>query len=80
MRLRRIPQARALVDEHALVMTEQAALDMPGRWRRVLGADKPLHLELGMGLGHFLQAAAFEHPEHNYVGLERRAEPLMWLL
>ena len=80
MRLRRIPQARTLVENHSLVIKEQTALDLTGRWRQLFGTDKPLHLEIGMGLGHFLQAAALDHPEHNYLGLEKRAEPVMWLL
>ncbi|MCL1975507.1 MAG: tRNA (guanosine(46)-N7)-methyltransferase TrmB [Firmicutes bacterium] len=80
MRLRRIPQARSLVNEHALAITEQEAYKLPGCWPQVFGANKPLHVELGMGQGHFLEAMALAHPEHNYLGLERRAEPLLWLL
>ena len=80
MRLRRIPHAHSLVNEHELAITEQAALNLPGYWRQVFGTDKPLHVEIGMGQGHFLQAAAESHPEYNYLGLEKRAEPLLWLL
>jgi len=80
MRLRRKPEARPLVDDHALVITEPGALILPGRWRQIFGAEQPLHLEIGMGQGQFLYAAALSHPEHNYLGLEKRAEPLMWLL
>jgi tRNA (guanine-N7-)-methyltransferase len=80
MRLRRIPEAQSLVDKHALVITEQAALSLAGRWRQLFTEGKPLLAELGTGQGQFLYATALAHPEHNYLGLERRAEPLLWLL
>ena len=80
MRLRRIPQAISFVDEHALVIKEQTAPCFKGRWHQVFEAYKPLHLEIGTGQGHFLQAASTAYPEHNYLGMERRAEPLLWLL
>jgi tRNA (guanine-N7-)-methyltransferase len=80
MRLRRNLKARPLVESHALVVTEQTALSLAGRWRGCFAADKPLHIEIGMGQGRYLNAAALSHPEHNYLGLEKRAEPLMWLL
>jgi len=80
MRLRRIPQAQPLVDSHYLVITEQKALSLAGCWRQLFATDKPLIVEIGMGRGRFLYAAAAAHPEYNYLGLERRAEPLLWLL
>ncbi|MCL1816800.1 MAG: tRNA (guanosine(46)-N7)-methyltransferase TrmB [Clostridiales bacterium] len=82
MRLRRVPEARSLVDAHFLTVTEQDALGWHGRWRELFAdaGDQPLHLEIGMGQGHFLHGAALEHTKINYLGLERRAEPIMWLL
>jgi tRNA (guanine-N7-)-methyltransferase len=80
MRLRRNLKARSLVDSHALVVTEQTALSLAGHWGHYFAADNPLHIEIGMGQGRFLYAAALSHPEHNYLGLEKRAEPLMLLL
>ncbi|MCL2496479.1 MAG: tRNA (guanosine(46)-N7)-methyltransferase TrmB [Clostridiales bacterium] len=76
MRLRRIPEAMARVHGHPLVITETQAMTMAGCWRRHFGADNPLHLEIGMGRGLFLTRAAAAHTRHNYVGLERRAEPI----
>jgi len=77
MRLRRIPDAMALVHSHPLVVTEAAALTMAGCWQKHFATGNPLHLEIGMGRGLFLTRAAAAHPQHNYVGLERRAEPLL---
>jgi tRNA (guanine-N7-)-methyltransferase len=41
-----------------------------GRWERTFGRQAPLHVELGMGLGHHLLAFARAHPELNHLGLE----------
>jgi len=80
MRLRRIPAARTLVDNHPLVITERQALLLPGRWRQMFAAEQPLQVEIGVGQGRFLQAEAAARPKQNYVGVERRAEPLLWLI
>ena len=80
MRLRRIPQAQTEVDSHALVLTEQKALSLAGCWQRQFAAARPLVLEIGMGQGRFLYTAATAQPHYNYIGLERRAEPILYLL
>lgn len=77
MRLRRIPQALPQVHSHPLVTTEQEALSLAGCWQRRFAKDQPLHLEIGMGRGRFITAAAAAHPQINYLGLERRAECLL---
>lgn len=41
-----------------------------GRWEATFGRKAPLHVEIGMGLGHHLIAFAHEHPEWNHLGLE----------
>ena len=41
-----------------------------GRWERTFGRAAPLHVELGMGLGHHLVAFAGACPEMNHLGLE----------
>lgn len=41
-----------------------------GRWDVPFGRQAPLHLEIGIGLGHHLIAFADQHPELNHVGLE----------
>ena len=33
--------------------------------------DKPLYIEIGMGMGDFITQSALEHPEIFYVGIER---------
>lgn len=41
-----------------------------GRWEATFGRSAPLHVEIGMGLGHHLIAFAHERPEWNHIGLE----------
>lgn len=41
-----------------------------GRWERTFGRAAPLHVELGMGLGHHLTAYAQARPDLNHLGLE----------
>jgi tRNA (guanine-N7-)-methyltransferase len=46
---------------------QEAALDLG----QVFGRVAPLHVDLGCGDGSFLQALAAEHPDHNFLGIER---------
>ncbi len=43
-----------------------------GRWEATFGRKAPLHVEIGMGLGHHLIAFARERPEWNHLGLEMK--------
>jgi tRNA (guanine-N7-)-methyltransferase len=52
------------------VLLQPASLK--GRWDAPFGRKSPLHVEIGMGLGHHLVAFAGEHPEYNHVGLEMK--------
>lgn len=36
----------------------------------IFGDDKPLHLEIGFGMGDALLEMARAHPENNYIGIE----------
>jgi tRNA (guanine-N7-)-methyltransferase len=49
----------------------------PPDWAGVfVQPEQPLHLDIGCGKGHFLQAMAAQVPEWNFLGLEIR-EPLV---
>jgi tRNA (guanine-N7-)-methyltransferase len=45
---------------------------LPRPWDSValFGADRPLEVEVGSGKGLFLQSAAAETPDHNFLGIE----------
>lgn len=42
----------------------------PLSWREVFGNGNPVEVEVGSGKGLFLQNAATENPDHNFVGVE----------
>lgn len=43
----------------------------PLDWREVFGNDNPVEIEIGCGKGRFLRESAKQHPDINYVGIER---------
>jgi tRNA (guanine-N7-)-methyltransferase len=46
--------------------------ELPRPWdsAALFGADRPLEVEVGSGKGLFLQSAAIEVPDHNFLGIE----------
>lgn len=70
MRLRHIPYARELIEERSdIVLT--SFQDIAGKWSEIFGNRNPIHVEIGMGKGLFLFEMARQHPECNFVGIER---------
>lgn len=43
----------------------------PVNWQTQFGNDRPLHLEIGFGLGEFLVDRAADRPDENLVGIEQ---------
>lgn len=70
MRLRQVPGGRSLLEAHPSHILLDPATHQ-GRWRSVFGNDRPLHLEIGMGKGRFVMGMARQHPEVNFLGMER---------
>jgi tRNA (guanine-N7-)-methyltransferase len=46
-------------------------IDPPLDWREVFGNENPVEIEIGCGKGRFLRESATQHPQINYVGIER---------
>ena len=78
MRLRNIPRARQEIEEAPFVFDDPT--DAAGTWRERFGNDRPVHLEIGTGKGRFLMALAAQHPEINYVGIEKYSSVLLRLV
>jgi len=49
---------------------DSVSLPWPVEWGQVFGAERPIILEIGFGLGHFLVFLHQQHPDKNIVGLE----------
>lgn len=53
---------------------EKTSLDdirPPICWKAIFGNENPVEIEIGCGKGRFLLEAARQHPEINYLGVER---------
>lgn len=75
MRLRNIPRAEGEIQAHSAVIKRPE--DQKGCWRQVFGNKNPIRIEIGMGKGKFILNMAKEHPEINFVGIERYSSVLL---
>lgn len=75
MRLRNIPGAdEAIADSPHCIQEPMAE---KGRWHLIFGNENPIHIEIGMGKGQFIMQLAKEHPDINYIGIERYSYVLL---
>lgn len=75
MRLRNIPRAEGMIRLHRAVIQRPEA--QKGSWRQVFGNKNPIYIEIGMGKGQFILEMARQHPEVNFVGIERYSSVLL---
>ena len=75
MRLRNIPGAdEAIADSPHCIQEPMAE---KGRWHLIFGNENPIHIEIGMGKGQFIMKLSKEHPDINYIGIERYSSVLL---
>lgn len=75
MRLRNIPGAdEAIADSPHCIQEPMAE---KGRWNLIFRNDHPVHIEIGMGKGQFIMQLAKNHPDINYIGIERYSSVLL---
>ena len=77
MRLRNVTGSREVIAESRFVVREESLKDCPGTWGQIFGNDRPIYVEIGMGKGQFIHTMAKEHPEINYVGVEKYSTVLL---
>ena len=75
MRLRNIPGADDVILKHPIATKN--GKEKKGQWKEVFGNDNPIYIEIGMGKGQFLLNLAKQHPEINYIGIERYSSVLL---
>ncbi|HCJ08162.1 MAG TPA: tRNA (guanosine(46)-N7)-methyltransferase TrmB [Lachnospiraceae bacterium] len=75
MRLRNVPGSRDMIAESPFTIKDET--EWKGRWNEVFDNDHPIHIEIGMGKGQFIMTLAKEHPEINYVGIEKYSSVLV---
>ena len=77
MRLRNITGSREVIAESPYVVEEAVEPRCPGTWKEIFGNQNPVQIEIGMGKGKFIHTMAKEHPEINYVGIEKYSSVLL---
>ncbi len=77
MRLRNITGSRDVIAASPFVVQEAVQPECPGRWKEIFGNNSPIHIEIGMGKGKFIHTMAEEHPDINYVGIEKYSSVLL---
>lgn len=77
MRLRNITGSREVIAASPYVVPEADLEQCPGTWNRIFGNENPIRIEIGMGKGKFIHTMAKEHPEINFVGIEKYSSVLL---
>ncbi len=71
MRLRNKPGAHDKINEHPERVISTPA-DFRGNWKKeVFKNENPIHIEIGMGKGTFVNGMAKLHPDVNFIGVEK---------
>ncbi|MCM1057629.1 MAG: tRNA (guanosine(46)-N7)-methyltransferase TrmB [Firmicutes bacterium] len=77
MRLKNITGSREVVAGSPYVVQEAVQPSCTGKWKEIFGNDHPISVEIGMGKGKFIHTMAREHPDINYVGIEKYSSVLL---
>lgn len=80
MRLRNVrgSQERILENPYTIQTDGTNGDDYKGRWHLdVFHNEHPIHIEIGMGKGQFITQLAKEHPDINYIGIEKYSSVLV---
>ena len=75
MRLRNISGSREIIADSKYVI--QDAENQKGKIRTYFEKDQPIQIEIGMGKGRFIMQMAEEHPEINFIGIEKYSSVLV---
>lgn len=75
MRLRNIPGADEAIASSPYCIQNPESLS--GNWQSIFPHPQPLHIEIGMGKGQFIMGMAEQHPDINYLGIEKYTSVLL---
>ncbi|MET3682688.1 tRNA (guanine-N7-)-methyltransferase [Alkalibacillus flavidus] len=70
MRLRNKPWAEDYIKNHPTIV-ELDPYQRRGNWQSRFEQEQPLALEIGTGKGRFIDGMARQHPDMNFIGIER---------
>lgn len=80
MRLRNVKGAREKIQACSFTLNEDNESNLyvnKGNWQNVFGNNHPIHIEIGMGKGQFIMELAQQHPEINFIGIEKFSSVLV---
>jgi len=77
MRLRNITGSREVIAGSPYVIQDALQEQCAGAWGKIFGNGRPIQVEIGMGKGKFIHTMAKEHPEINYIGIEKYSSVLL---
>ncbi len=69
MRLRNVKNAKEILESSKYFVKNPE--EFKGSWKSVFNNDNPIMIEIGMGKGMFLKNMAKNHPEWNFIGIEK---------
>jgi len=69
MRLRKVPNATEYIKKHPTLAVIGGS-GQKGIWDTIFDKSLPLHIEIGMGKGGFINEMAMRNPDINYIGIE----------
>ena len=75
MRLRNITGSEEVIAASPYVV--QNPKELKGKWKEYWNNEKEIHIEIGMGKGRFMMGMAKEHPDINYIGIEKYSSVLL---
>lgn len=75
MRLRNVKGARENIAASEYVIHNPE--EYKGKWRELFKNNNPIHIEIGMGKGKFIQTLAKNNPNINYIGIEKYSSVLI---
>lgn len=68
MKLKKVKGAKEKIVESTYYIDSPA--NFKGRWKEVFNNNNPIHIEIGMGKGHFILGMAKQNRNINYIGIE----------
>lgn len=79
MRVRKRSGAEELLATHPQFVVDEPQV-WQGRWQERFGNNQPIHIEIGMGKGQFINQMAQAHPEINYIGIDMQVSVVSFAL
>ena len=76
MRLRNNKNAKDIITNSEYVINNPK--DYKGKWNTVFNNKNKIYIEIGCGKGDFIIANAINHPENNYIAIEKYDTVLMY--